>query len=1220
MSWFGDWNNEQKKRQKRIAELQQKINSKETGLGSDILSKMNQTWQVVEPALGALDMVGSAFAAGRYNSTLAQLDYQEKLVAEGVDPKVATLRSMTETPSWFAQKELPKGGVNPLTEAGKAALGQTRVGGVEAIKADAARNVSLTPAQREFWGSEPVSLIAGTVSDIAGDPTTYSGMGITGATKSAKITHMEDVIKGGVDAAKLAGIGLDAAEMASKHADDYAKITKGGSLIDDLATGIRFQNIPPAMTRDIEKAAQAAAGAAQEGAKRVVNAPFLRKTSETAEVVPYAWSPTLRKLGEGEESKTILGRLGKHIDVAELGSKAKAATEAGQNLERIPLFDLGTKSADRGGIKILGETLAPNGIQMPKILGGKYLEPTQVYFDKAKDWLRATTVEDKGALGELTRKLGGLVSNYADIDQQGNRLMSVYLRRQGLNALSMAKRSGAEKGLEAGLAIDSKTMPSERVWMQASVEEVIGPDQWKTLDGLYDQRGTLVKQRDSLVKQNGLYGEGLETAQGKVSEKTLDLIGAKESMIGAIDEKVQSIVGQASWERVREALVGYGAAPERADELTGIMQEVTAGLEKNNAARRALNIQEAELLTGSSMGYTPHYQAAPDTWLDALREKVGMPTEYQKAREEVVQALSGRSWDELGEPGRGYSLGTGGVKADFGKKRTLGTTLRDRFAIEDKAVQTEMDYGRATAMKVKKDTTDIAKAEFENTLIADMGLKPADETLDELGKVAVEKQMKAQGLVPWVVKRTTGDETYYMPKVLTDYFDKMTKLVSHDESTSAVLRGIDRLNATWKKLNTVVNPRFHMRNAPSNYTLAWMKDADLADVGSWSDAMKARIAYLGGSGDSVKIKVGSDWMTANDLMDATKGTVMRGQAGIAGDVGQSITREVRANAPRENVLDELGRELNPFNAGQKAGSEIEDTSRLGVYLAARKKGLDHASSVDIVDRTLYNYLPENLTPFERDVVKRFFVPFYTWAKANIPNMLEIAVKQPGKVNWLSKLRESAYSATDTDPSLVPEYLKDQGAIPLPFKGADGGRMFVNPSMVPSTDTNKLSGDSGNVFAGMGPWKLPVEMASGNDWYYDEPISGYTGDKSRAPGVFQLIDQAWGGDAGWESVKKTLGMAYNTNATSGEKYVAMDPYVLKATKDLGGFWYSLMQFPDPRPQGKYTRASFLTGIKLTEMDEELQAKYRDEELIRRLEDEVRRMREEGIIDEKKKYSF
>lgn len=1613
MTWFSEWSDENAKRLKRIKELQEKVNSKETGLGSDLLTHFQQGLTFLEPISGPLDTIGSFTNAAAYNATLRNVERAKEENARGAKVygpswlgATAAVLAVSPLDAFDASTwDRPEGAVNPFEEAKKATQGRLRVGGVEAIKKVAETYPGLTPEQRDAMGSEWSTLLGGTVLDIGRDITTYGSGGMSALAKAGKIDKMNDITKGGVTAAKLADIGMNVAETAAKHGDEYAEITKGGSLLDDLASGVPAPNIPPAMTRDIEKAAQTFAGQALEGTERVINKPFVRKLSQTGEEGAYNWSPVLRKLKEGEESKTLLGRLGRKVDVAEYGKLAEKAQETGDVLERVPLLNLGKRSADRGGIKLLGETVID----------------AQPYFDAAKDALRRVTIEDKGARGEISRIVGGLVSNYMDVDKHGNRLLSAYFRRKGINALGMAKRAGTEEGVEFGVETTIQTKPRELVAMQATVEEVIGPEAWSRADELYKQRDFNVRSRDMVARKQGLITEeSIEAARGGVAsqaarantaveniadeqaaileqmadiseraggaktastlraeaaalrgeaqgtkravgetdravrdavadaerfgeremrfgqkatdagyaapvakaempegslypprtldeyitstyspagdeavnegqqvfdeirsymrqhnaaiddgnevgaemaeafsripglnnlrashrfnakrtaipadtirehlgqmfpqftgmgegdflneierlatasrssmgrfgvddlieqagsdniidalvtkvdeaieagdltaakawqvhvdefarrsqpfseegllgmsdakrlaeravakrraalraqesrtklaqayksgratgyaetsrlagadavraerkaakasgrqadygtiidrlqdtagkkqtayeamrkleseyrsldkrrtswmaqmskgmgdinslERSLDLIAKKENMIAAIDEAITEIVGTTSWDRVRAGLVKLDIEPERADELVAIMRDTTAKLEENNAARRALNIQEAEILKGTSMGYTPHYRQLKDTWYERLREKVGKPTEYQAARDEIVQRMSGKTWDELGEQERRYSLGASNkpVKPDFGAKRTAGMTLRDRFAQKDVPAQVDMNYARVNAAKMQKDSVDIAKAEFEDGFVRDMGLRPA-ENMEPADAALFANQMKQQGFVPWVTKRTNGDVTYYIPEDIAKHIDKMTKIITHDESVGALLRGVDKMMTLWKKLNTVVKVQFHLRNAPSNYVLAWMKDANLADIGSWSDAIKARIAYHGGSGDTMKVKVGSDgWLTANELMDLVNGSVIRGDVGYAGDMGSTIAKTVKARAPRESLIGEVGRELNPFATGQKVGSEIEDTSRLGVYLAARNKlGLSHNAGVDIVDSTLYNYLPENLTPTERGV-KRWVAPFYTWSKANIPNMLEISVKQPGKVNWLTKLRESAYSATGTDPTLVPDYIKEQGGIPLPGEGESGGQMFVNPSMVPSTDQNRLAGDAGALFNSLGPIKLPAEFKSNRDWYYGEDISDYTGDKTRAPGVFQVIEQAAAGKKPWESVKKMLNMATHTNKKTGERYVAMDPYAAKALKDLTGGIYTLLNFPDPRPQGKYTRISALTGIKLTELDEEMQAKYRDEELIKRLEDEVRRMKDEGIIDE------
>src|SRR3990167_10949453 len=90
------------------------------------------------------------------------------------------------------------------------------------------------------------------------------------------------------------------------------------------------------------------------------------------------------------------------------------------------------------------------------------------------------------------------------------------------------------------------------------------------------------------------------------------------------------------------------------------------------------------------------------------------------------------------------------------------------------------------------------------------------------------------------------------------------------------------------------------------------------------------------------------------------------------------------------------------NLPRKTMQEVEGRLRLPLFLDRIAKGDNFDEAMKMVYKYHFDYAPEALTPFERNVMRRL-IPFYRWARGNIPLQIESLVTQPRKYTWISRL-------------------------------------------------------------------------------------------------------------------------------------------------------------------------------------------------------------------------
>jgi hypothetical protein len=140
----------------------------------------------------------------------------------------------------------------------------------------------------------------------------------------------------------------------------------------------------------------------------------------------------------------------------------------------------------------------------------------------------------------------------------------------------------------------------------------------------------------------------------------------------------------------------------------------------------------------------------------------------------------------------------------------------------------------------------------------------------------------------------------------------------------------------------------------------------------------------------------------------------------------------------------VAKDVNPaVKAGRVAGTNIEDFFRGAQWLAETRKGASPAQAAEAVNRLHFDY--DALTAFEKNVMRRA-VPFYTFARKNLPLQLETLATRPGIIQAQTK----PFIQPGDGQGYVPQYLNSGVAIPTGPE-VDGKRQYVSKLGLPAEE-------------------------------------------------------------------------------------------------------------------------------------------------------------------------
>lgn len=266
-----------------------------------------------------------------------------------------------------------------------------------------------------------------------------------------------------------------------------------------------------------------------------------------------------------------------------------------------------------------------------------------------------------------------------------------------------------------------------------------------------------------------------------------------------------------------------------------------------------------------------------------------------------------------------------------------------------------------------------------------------------------------------------------------------------DEGIRLATKSVDSVIRAWKAL-VLFRPAFHIRNFIGNVFL------NIADgVGNpmrYPQAVAVlteALPFVEVAGRQVPTKVVKEWFGR----EALTGQGMFMEAAGTQTVTQEAARMLGA-LQRSGVQSVAYWSKHPFEASRKLGENTDSVGRMANFLHHLDNGLSPSQAAQRTRAALFDY--GALTPAEQQI-RRWVMPFYAWTRNALPRMTERLVGAPGLFTGATHLRENAVSINEVDERNMPEWLRENQAIPLWVD--DKGQVHYLTLNLPLTELSRI---------------------------------------------------------------------------------------------------------------------------------------------------------------------
>lgn len=324
---------------------------------------------------------------------------------------------------------------------------------------------------------------------------------------------------------------------------------------------------------------------------------------------------------------------------------------------------------------------------------------------------------------------------------------------------------------------------------------------------------------------------------------------------------------------------------------------------------------------------------------------------------------------------------------------------------------------------------------------------------------------------------------YVVTKAAKEKLDKYKQAMT-DEGSRSFLRSFDQAQSFWKRAALFSIP-YHMRNdigAKFNNWVGGMSGVDLAKYSADADQAVWN-AMVKGNESALYREYRQQGLGAT-----SQSAVEFAQAGVEPE--KAVEKIVKYK-----TLDKTGKAkyranpLNWFESSRQFGDFVDQTNRFAAYKWAREKlKLDPEQAAAKARELQFDYT--KTTNFEKNFMVRA-MPFYRWMRNNLPFQIRNFINDPRKYVGLDKARRNAQEVAGVDDENIPDWMKENFYFPLTSDGKGKGKMLG--FNLPAGDLARLSTPLKMGVESATPLaKLPLELATNRNLFYDKPIKEFEG--------------------------------------------------------------------------------------------------------------------------------
>lgn len=800
-----------------------------------------------------------------------------------------------------------------------------------------------------------------------------------------------------------------------------------------------------------------------------------------------------------------------------------------------------------------GNAASKGGIQFVNRINGKRYS---IVSDEALQALTPKPIQDIITAGQkyLESVVLSPFSRGARILRNEGRLV-----KEGTVALmdeyAKAVRAGIGAGVDFGKEMYAALPKEAQHYVGIALERAIKPQYTLELKGVLKNITALEKQADEI---------------GKAIKAGKAAVGADTPVLRALEDAVQR----------RNAIYGM---PVDWDEFAKHLKNLNPSLAEADITRSIDGMQTFV----SKMREMLHKQRAVGSTLGDKGARYFAHMDGATPAEIVAKLTQNPDAMGLANPT--------GIRGVLGNMAAKGSHTRVRKVDElaariEKGIATNTYAPEVAGKSVAAAESEVARNKFLNDLLEAVGTPAKDlESSVKRGMAEIDHQ----------------GVRYAVPESVKAEIDSIVKPLFDDASVNEVRTLWNKVvTGPWRKYATVMNPGFWMRNAQSNFYLAWAQGFGRADsLPLWKQMLF--VAHGGAAPDEIIKVFGKPLMHQGKEVTVKEFVELFKKAGAGGGGAMSEISADELLKTQTAATDMIAHPLQSWaKFGQKRNEAVEDWARMTVFAQSLQRHQSTEVAAKMADKVLYNYDPKALTKTEQGL--REFFPFMTWMRRNLPQQVETLLKDPSRIGVVGKMQRAGGNEW-MDTNKLPDYIRQMVPIPLPMLGLDGNNQMLNPNWgfqdLAKLDPTQVGPEFISMLHPM--IKLAFEGATNFDTFRNQPMTAYKGQLTQAPDWFNSIGHVLGGESWFqELVKKAGGRVVDGN-------ILVDPFfakLLQTNPALVNMGKALT--PGPKQMGSIS--SWLGGIKPITYDDEKftkQAAYNERQDLR---DYIRKMRDEGVM--------
>lgn len=167
----------------------------------------------------------------------------------------------------------------------------------------------------------------------------------------------------------------------------------------------------------------------------------------------------------------------------------------------------------------------------------------------------------------------------------------------------------------------------------------------------------------------------------------------------------------------------------------------------------------------------------------------------------------------------------------------------------------------------------------------------------------------------------------------------------------------------------------------------------------------------------------------------------------------------------------------PVKAMRSANNANDNIMRGSSFLAKLEQGNEPAQAFADVMKAHYDF--GNMSEFERTYMRRL-VPFYSWARQNIPAVISEIADNPG--GKLATTIKGVERAKGEHAGLIPNYIREGVAAPIGAQDENGQQRYLSHLGLGFEDLGQLFGPGGPLGMLNPLIKAPIEQATGRQLF------------------------------------------------------------------------------------------------------------------------------------------